>query len=160
MLEYENCQVALQTNVKKEDLFYLRDIVKNYKILYKNVQGHTKFLNEPGLYSLILKSKKKKATPVFDWITHEVMPSIREYGEYKTKHSLKKQIDELNDKIEKQSNEIGVLKHNLKKPKFKKGGMIYILRTIDDTIKLNIIETLYLKFGRRSNPQGENKKHE
>ena len=47
MLEYVNPQVAIQTNVDKKDIFYLKDIVKNYKILYTNVQGHTKFLNEP-----------------------------------------------------------------------------------------------------------------
>src|SRR5206468_1774670 len=83
LLEYSNAHNALHTNVDKEDIYYLEDIVKNYKTLYKNVQGHTKFINEAGIYSLILKSKNKKTKMIAEWITHEVMPSLRKYGEYK-----------------------------------------------------------------------------
>jgi hypothetical protein len=79
------------------------------------------------------------------------MPSIRKYGEYKINHNIKKQLDELNNIIDKQQKEINVLKHNIKKPKFKKGGMVYILRIIYDDVSINTDETLYLKFGRTKN---------
>jgi prophage antirepressor-like protein len=59
LLEYEKIKEAIRTNALPEDIFILKDIVKNYKVLYPNVQGHTKFINEAGLYSIILKSKKK-----------------------------------------------------------------------------------------------------
>ena len=39
-------------------------------------------VNEPGLYSLILKSRKPQAKPFKRWITHEVIPSIRRTGSY------------------------------------------------------------------------------
>ena len=39
-------------------------------------------INEPGLYSVILRSDKPQAKPFFRWITHEVVPSIRKTGAY------------------------------------------------------------------------------
>lgn len=39
-------------------------------------------VNEPGLYSLILKSRKPQAKPFKRWITHEVIPQIRRTGSY------------------------------------------------------------------------------
>lgn len=42
----------------------------------------TKIINEPGLYSLILRSRKPEAKKFKRWITHEVIPSIRKYGGY------------------------------------------------------------------------------
>jgi len=41
-------------------------------------------VSEPGLYSLIMKSRKPIAKPFQRWVTHEVLPSIRKTGEYKT----------------------------------------------------------------------------
>jgi prophage antirepressor-like protein len=154
LLGYQNNQVAISTNINKKDIFYLKDIVSNYKSLYKNVQGHTKFINEGGLYSLILKSKKKESKDIYDWITHEVMPSIRKHGEYKLNSDLKKEIEQLNTTIDQQKNEIGVLKHNIKKPLLKKGKVVYILRTIETTTELNTNEVLYVKFGRTKNMKG------
>jgi prophage antirepressor-like protein len=151
LLDYNDIKQTIKINVEKNDIFYLHDIVKNYKVLYKNVQGHTKFLNEAGLYSLILKSKKAEAKIIFNWITHEVMPSIRQFGEYKLNHKLKKQIDDLNNIIKKQKDEIGILKHNLKKPIYKKGGMVYLLRSIENTVEIDDHDIVYMKFGRTKN---------
>jgi anti-repressor protein len=39
-------------------------------------------VNEPGLYVLILGSRKKEAKQFKRWITHEVIPSIRKNGGY------------------------------------------------------------------------------
>ena len=100
LLGYRKYHQALKINVEKRDIFSLKNIVKDYKILYKNVQGHTKFLNVPGMYSLILKSKKRDATLVFSWVTHDVLPSLQKYGVYKLTEKEQKYIDELNDKLE------------------------------------------------------------
>lgn len=40
------------------------------------------FVNEPGLYHVILTSKSEKAIPFRRWVTHEVLPSIRKQGFY------------------------------------------------------------------------------
>nr|WP_276798908.1 Bro-N domain-containing protein [Cloacibacillus porcorum] len=37
-------------------------------------------INEPGLYSLILRSRKPEAKAFKRWITHEVIPAIRKHG--------------------------------------------------------------------------------
>ena len=39
-------------------------------------------VNEPGLYSLILRSRKPEAKAFKRWVTHEVLPQIRRTGSY------------------------------------------------------------------------------
>lgn len=39
-------------------------------------------INEPGLYSVILRSDKPEAKDFKRWVTHEVLPSIRRTGSY------------------------------------------------------------------------------
>lgn len=50
-------------------------------------------VNEPGLYSLIIGSKKQEAKSFKRWIIHDVIPSIRQTGRYSTDN-----IVPLNDK--------------------------------------------------------------
>lgn len=45
-------------------------------------------INEFGLYSLVLKSRKPEAKAFKRWITHEVIPSIRKHGGYMTDNLL------------------------------------------------------------------------
>jgi len=47
-------------------------------------QGKTNIINEPGLYSLILRSRKPQAKAFKRWVTHEVLPAIRKTGTYET----------------------------------------------------------------------------
>lgn len=47
-------------------------------------QGQANIINEPGLYSLILRSRKPEAKAFKRWITHEVLPAIRKTGSYAT----------------------------------------------------------------------------
>ncbi len=45
-------------------------------------QGEVNIVNEYGLYNLILASRKKEAKDFKRWVTHEVLPSIRQTGGY------------------------------------------------------------------------------
>ncbi len=45
-------------------------------------QQEATFINESGLYSLIMQSRKPEAKAFKKWITSEVLPSIRKYGFY------------------------------------------------------------------------------
>lgn len=45
-------------------------------------QRKTWTINEFGLYSLVLKSRKSEAKDFKRWITHEVLPAIRKAGKY------------------------------------------------------------------------------
>ena len=40
-------------------------------------------ISEPGLYSLIFRSRKPEAKAFKRWVTHEVIPSIRKTGQYR-----------------------------------------------------------------------------
>jgi prophage antirepressor-like protein len=48
----------------------------------------TNVINEPGLYSLILRSRKPEAKTFKRWITHEVLPQIRRTGGYSSAPAL------------------------------------------------------------------------
>lgn len=50
-------------------------------------------VNEAGLYTLILSSRKPEAKTFKRWITHDVIPSIRKHGIYATEEVLDKMID-------------------------------------------------------------------
>ena len=41
-------------------------------------------VNEPGMYKLIFKSRKSEAKEFTRWVTHEVLPQIRQHGMYLT----------------------------------------------------------------------------
>ncbi|EOV9525422.1 Bro-N domain-containing protein [Bacillus cytotoxicus] len=51
-----------------------------------------KVINESGLYSAILKSKKTQAKAFKKWVTSEVLPSIRKHGAYMTDQALEKAV--------------------------------------------------------------------
>ena len=52
-------------------------------------QGDATIVNEPGLYTLVLGSRKPEAKAFKRWITHEVLPNIRKHGVYFTDEKLK-----------------------------------------------------------------------
>lgn len=49
-------------------------------------------VNESGLYSLVLGSRKKEAAAFKRWITHEVLPSIRSHGIYATPDTIERML--------------------------------------------------------------------
>ena len=53
-------------------------------------------INEPGLYSVILCSRKPEAKAFKRWVTHEVIPAIRKYGGYMTKSLLEQVLENPN----------------------------------------------------------------
>ena len=63
-------------------------------------QGETWFINESGLYSVILRSDKPQAKPFKRWVTHEVLPSIRQTGSYSALQASVSDFDSLSRRIE------------------------------------------------------------
>ncbi|MBZ8121434.1 phage antirepressor KilAC domain-containing protein [Bacillus thuringiensis] len=51
-------------------------------------QGETNIINESGLYSLIMTSRKPQAKSFKKWVTSEVLPSIRKHGAYMTPNTI------------------------------------------------------------------------
>ena len=53
---------------------------------------NTSWINEAGLYKLILKSTLKSAEVFQDWVCMEVLPSIRKTGSYKNDYFYSKPV--------------------------------------------------------------------
>ena len=51
-------------------------------------------VNEPGLYALVLGSRKPEAQSFRRWITHEVLPAIRQEGAYMTPERLHEVLED------------------------------------------------------------------
>ena len=49
-------------------------------------------ISEPGLYSLVLRSRKPEAKAFKRWIVHEVLPAIRKHGGYLTPKKLEEAL--------------------------------------------------------------------
>lgn len=54
-------------------------------------------INESGLYSLILTSRKENAKRFKKWVTSEVLPSIRKTGQYSVQQDVPKDVAALAD---------------------------------------------------------------
>lgn len=75
---------ALEISNSRDAVARLDDDEKNTVALTDGIRGNPNkvIVNEPGLYSLVLGSRKPEAKAFKRWITHEVIPSIRKHGGY------------------------------------------------------------------------------
>ena len=69
----------------------------------KRNEGNTIYINESGLYSLILCSKLESARAFKWWVTKDVLPSIRKTGRYSYDDMNHKYNDSLTFKIENET---------------------------------------------------------
>ena len=76
LLQYKNPHDALRKHVDSDDLAK-REIVNTV-----NKRAQVLFVNESGMYSLVLSSKLEQAKKVKRWVTSEVLPAIRKTGKY------------------------------------------------------------------------------
>lgn len=83
LLGYKDASKAICDRVDEEDKtsLLIQQSGSNYK-------AKTSFINESGLYSLILSSKHPQAKAFKHWVTSEVLPSIRNHGVYLSDQSL------------------------------------------------------------------------
>lgn len=75
-LGYSNPRDAIARHVDEED--------KNTVVFHDGTSGNPNMtvINEPGVYSLTFSSQLESAKRFKRWVTHEVLPSIREKGYY------------------------------------------------------------------------------
>lgn len=93
-LGYSNVRDALSKHVDSDD--------KNTVAIRDGIKGNPNktIINESGLYSLVLGSRKPQAKAFKRWITHEVIPSIRKHGAYMTKPVLQQVLNDPNSIIQ------------------------------------------------------------
>ena len=76
VLGYSDTNQAIRKHVDEEDKFS-RAVETTGQVRWSI------FINESGFYSLLLSSKLESAKKFKRWVTSEVLPSIRKYGQYK-----------------------------------------------------------------------------
>ena len=98
--DFEGSQVRVVTDAQGEPWFVAADVLSTINLDRKALErldddekgvnsihtpGGTQEMttvNEPGLYALVLGSRKAEAKRFKRWVTHEVLPAIRKTGSY------------------------------------------------------------------------------
>lgn len=57
-------------------------------------KGKADFINESNLYKLVFQSRKPQAEKFSDWVTSEVLPSIRKHGAYMSSEVIEKTLSD------------------------------------------------------------------
>ena len=84
ILGYSKTRDALSRHVDNEDKQLICCRPQNVDANNSDLRGkYFTFINESGFYSLVLSSKLETAKKFKKWVTSEVLPSIRKYGQYK-----------------------------------------------------------------------------
>ena len=124
-LKYVDTKQVITNNVDKEDKIQLKNMVINFKI---KQQPDTIYINESGLYSLLLLSRTKKAKKFVKWIKNDVLPLIRQNNIFSTDSEITKLQKKINE-LEKKNK---TLLNDLKVEKFPDGAMVYIVEEYDN----------------------------
>lgn len=69
-----------------------KEVVSNHPLETAGGTQQALFVNEDGLYDVILDSRKTEARQFRKWITSEVLPTIRKHGAYMTNDALQRAI--------------------------------------------------------------------
>lgn len=80
-LDIKNVNDAIKDFNEKQKVKLTNSIIGNTDFRKLHNTGEN-FLTESGVYKLIFKSRKESAERFQDWVTDEVLPSIRKTGSY------------------------------------------------------------------------------
>ena len=83
------CKVLGLNNVSQVRTRLNRDgVITNEVIDSLGRKQRANFINESNLYKVIFQSRKLEAEEFTDWVTGEVLPSIRKHGAYMTPQKI------------------------------------------------------------------------
>ncbi|PEP56254.1 phage antirepressor KilAC domain-containing protein [Bacillus pseudomycoides] len=85
LLGYANATEAIKRHCKTEGVAF-------HEVPTTSGVQNKKFINEPNLYRLIVKSKLTQAEQFEKWVFEEVLPTIRKHGAYMTDQALEKAV--------------------------------------------------------------------
>ena len=125
-LEYKQSKQAIINNVEKSDKTQLKNININFKI---KQQPDSIYINESGLYSLLILSKTKKSKKFIKWITNDVLPKLRKKNIFSPDENITNLLKKINE-LEKKNK---LLHNDLKLEKFPDGAIVYVIEENDDT---------------------------
>ena len=128
ILGYKSAKVALQEHVKpkyKKDLQTIIDEVGSVSLPTPKIgipsikpsynDGKVVYINEPGLYALIMKSRTSFAETFQDFVYEQILPSIRKRGRFE----LEQQLEQKNQAIEQKDQQLEQNQQQLEQKKLK-----------------------------------------
>lgn len=87
------CEALGYTNSRKALCDHVKESHKNTVTIRDGIGNPNKtIIDEAGLYSLVMRSKLPQAEAFQEWVTGEVIPSIRKHGAYMTEDVIKQAI--------------------------------------------------------------------
>ncbi len=137
-LEYKQSAKAITNHVDSNDKIQLKNMNIDFDVPQ---QPDSIYINESGLYSLLISSKNIKAKKFTKWITNDVLPSLRK----KNIFSSSDEINKLLQKITELENKNKVLLNDLKLEKFPEGAMVYVIEDYDFN------KEIYYRIGKTDN---------
>jgi prophage antirepressor-like protein len=123
-LKYKQAKQAIINNVDQTDKIQLKNMNIGFEI---QQQPDSIYINESGLYSLLISSKTNKSKKFIKWLSSDVLPSLRKQNIF----SKDKDITKLLKKINELETKNKLLQNDLKLEKFPEGAMVYVIEEID-----------------------------
>ena len=123
-LRYKDTKKTISNNVDKSDKIQLKNMNISFEI---QQQPDSIYINESGLYTLLITSKNLKSKKFIKWLTNDVLQKLRQ----KNIFSPDKNITKLLKKINKLEYKNKLLQNDLKLEKFPDGAMVYVIEDID-----------------------------
>ncbi len=123
-LEYKHPKKAITNNVGTDSKIQFKNINITFNLIQ---QPDSIYINESGLYSLLISSKTKRAKKFVKWITESVLPSLRKSNVKTSDEEINKLLIKINDLELKNSK----LARDLKLEKFPEGAMVYVIEETD-----------------------------
>ena len=137
-LEYKDTKQPISNIIEKEDKIQLKNM--NIKFHIKQ-QPDSIYINESGLYTLLISSKNKKSKKFIKWITNDVLPNLRRKKIFSSDKEINKLLQKINDLETKNK----LLQNDLKLEKFPDGAMVYVIEDID------IDKQIFYRIGKTDN---------
>jgi len=137
-LKYKQTTKAISNNVDSNDKIQLKNMNINFSI---KQQPDSIYINESGLYSLLISSKTIRAKKFNKWITNDVLPKLRKNNIYSSDEGITNLLKKINELETKNK----LLENDLKLEKFPDGAIVYV---VEDT---DIDGELYYKIGKTDN---------
>ena len=134
-LKYKQPKKTISNNVDKNDKIQLKNMNISFTM---SQQPDSIYINESGLYTLLIASKTVKSKKFIKWLTNSVLPELRKKNIFSPDKNITKLLKKINE-LEQRNK---ILSNDLKLEKFPEGAMVYV---IEDTDTDN---TIYYRIGK------------
>jgi prophage antirepressor-like protein len=123
-LGYKQSKKAISNIVELVDKIQLKNMNISFEI---QQQPDSIYINESGLYTLLITSKTKKSKKFIKWLTTDVLPKLRKKKIFSPDEEITKLLKKINELELKNK----LLQNDLKLEKFPEGALVYVIEETD-----------------------------